>query len=49
MNYYASAGFNHCTHQPLTLITATPHLKLHVNPKARPVVVHKSILSLSTG
>merc|ERR1712082_193379 len=41
--HYASSGFNQCTHQPLPLITSTPPLQLHVDPKARPVAIHKSV------
>ena len=41
--HYASSGFNQCTHQPLPLITSTPPLQLYVDPKARPVAVHKPV------
>ena len=38
---YASSAFNDCTHQPLPLMKSAPALRLHVDPRAEPVAVHR--------
>ena len=40
---YASSAFNQCSHQPLPLIRTTPPLQLHVDPKAKPIAIHKPV------
>ena len=39
---YKSSAFNICTHLPLPLVNSSPALRLYVDPKARPVAVHKA-------
>ena len=39
---YASSAFNQCEHQPLPLMKGSPPIKLHVNPEAEPVAIHKA-------
>ena len=38
---YASSTFNVCTHQQLPLMKSAPALRLHVDPSATPVSVHR--------
>ena len=41
MELYAASSFNQCEHQPLPLMRDSPPIKLHVDPKAKPVAIHK--------
>ena len=41
LKHYASSAFNQCEHQPLPLMRDSPPIKLHVDPKAQPVAIHK--------
>ena len=41
MDMYIASAFNTCTHQTLPMVDSTPPLKLHVDPKVKPVVYHK--------
>ena len=43
LDYYGSTTFNVCEHQPLPLMKCEP-LKLHVDPNAVPVAIHKPAL-----
>ena len=43
LNYYASTTFNTCEHQTLPMMSGEP-LQLHVDPKAKPVAIHKPAL-----
>ena len=38
---YRASAFNICTHQRLPMVDSAPPLKLHVDPKVKPVVCHK--------
>ena len=38
---YRASAFNICTHQKLPMVDSAPPLKLHVDPKVKPVVCHK--------
>ena len=40
IEYYKSTTFNTCEHQPLPMMSGEP-LKLHVDPKAKPVAAHR--------
>ena len=40
LQYYSSTTFNTCEHQKLPMMKGPP-LKLHINPDAKPVAVHK--------
>ena len=41
LNYYSSSAFNQCEHQPLPLMKDSPPIKLHIDPNAQPVAIHK--------
>ena len=43
LDNYSSSAFNQCSHQPLPLVKSSPPLKLHIEPHARPVAVHKPV------
>ena len=43
LDYYGSITFNVCKHQPLPLMKCEP-LRLHVDPNAVPVAIHKPAL-----
>jgi len=45
LDYYGATTFNVCEHQPLPLMTGDA-LQLHVDPKAKPVAIHKPALVL---
>ena len=38
---YSASAFNTCTHQALPLMKSAPALRLHVDPDATPVAVHR--------
>ena len=39
---YSASAFNQCEHQPLPLMKDSPPIKLHIDPEAKPVAVHKA-------
>ena len=39
---YAASAFNQCEHQPLPLMKESPPIKLHIDPEAKPVAIHKA-------
>ena len=41
LEHYSSSAFNQCEHQPLPLMKDSPQIKLHIDPNARPVAIHK--------
>ena len=41
LEHYSSSAFNQCEHQPLPLMKDSPPIKLHIDPNARPVAIHK--------
>ncbi len=43
LDYYGATTVNVCEHQPLPLMKGDP-LKLHVDPNATPVAIHKPAL-----
>ena len=43
LDHYSATAFNVCEHQPLPMMKGEP-LKLHVDPNAKPIAVHKPVL-----
>ena len=41
LEYYASSAFNNCPHQPLSLMSGLPPLKILVKDDAEPYAIHK--------
>jgi hypothetical protein len=41
MDSFASSTFNVCEHQTLPMLQSSPPLRLHVDPSAKPVAVHR--------
>ena len=42
LDRYAASAFNQCEHQQLPLMKGSPPIKLHIDPKAQPVAIHKA-------
>ena len=40
-DHYSSSTFNKCEHAPLPMMRGSPPLKLHIDPNAKPIAVHK--------